>query len=115
MARVLLARQLLSDSGRVAAMSAANPEGHAFKNDGYTVLFVQNGGEIPAEITVRSGYYRGLKLEDRVVMVESGACIFLGPFDPKVYNQQDGEDAGHVLVDYAATDDVHVAVLQMPS
>ncbi len=115
MTRVSLARQLLSDSGLVAAYSPAVAEGHTFENNGRAVLHIKNDSESPLEVTVRSGYIRsGLKLADRVVSVAPGASVFIGPLDQQIYNQTDG-GAGQVYVDYSATEGVTVAVLLMPS
>jgi len=113
--RVSLARQLLADTGLVAAYSPAVAEGHTFENNGRAILHVRNDSEEQVEITVRSGYVRsGLKLADRIVTVAPGASVFIGPLDPVVYNQTDG-GAGQVYVDYSATEGVTVAVLLMPS
>lgn len=115
MARVSLARQLLADTGLLAAYTPAVVEGHAFENNGKAILHIRNNAGSPVDVTIRSGYVRsGLKLADRVISVAAGASIFVGPLDPQVYNQTDG-GAGQVYVDYSATEGVTVAVLLMPS
>lgn len=114
MVRVSLARQQLSDSGLMAVYSAANADGHSVENSGKVVLHVKNDSEEPVVVKVLSGYIRsGLKLADREVTVAAGTAIFIGPFDPVVYNRTDG-GAGQVYVDYSATEGVTVAALLIP-
>lgn len=114
MARVSLARQLLSDAGLVAAYSPAMVEGHTFENNGRAILHIRNDGLSPVNVTILSGYVKsGLKLADRVIAVAADTSIFVGPFDPTVYNQSDG-GAGQVYIDYSSVEGVSIAVLLMP-
>jgi hypothetical protein len=52
-------------------------------------------------------------LADRVITVAANTDIFIGPFDPSIYNQTDGL-AGQVAIDYSAVDGVSIAALLMP-
>lgn len=114
MARVSLARQLLSDTGLLASYSAVAVEGHAFENNGKVLLHVRNDSPTDLTVTVRTGYVRnGLKLADRLVTVVPGAAVFIGPLDTTIYNQTDG-GAGQVYVDYSSVEGVTVAALLMP-
>lgn len=114
MARVSLARQLLSDAGLVAVYSLAAAEGHAFENNAKVVLHVRNGSGLELSVIVRAGYTRsGLKLADRVVTISAGGEAFIGPFDTTTYNQTD-DGAGQVYVDYSATEGVTVAAIMTP-
>lgn len=114
MSRMSLARQQLSDIGLSAAYSPAVAEGHAVENNGRVVLHVCNDSEEDITVTILSGYVRaGLKLADRVVVVEAGRQKFIGPFATDIYNQFDG-GAGQVYVDYSATEGVTVAALLLP-
>lgn len=114
MARVSLARQQLSDTGLVAAYSPAAPEGHAVENNGKVILHVKNDSEVDVTVTILSGYtVNGLKLADRIVTVPAEKSAFIGPLDPKIYNQTDGM-AGQVAIDYSAVEGVSVAALLMP-
>jgi ABC-type molybdate transport system ATPase subunit len=114
MSRVSLARQLLSDTGLIAAYSPAAAEGHAVKNNGKVILHVCNYSEQDITVTVLSGYIRaGLKLADRVVTVESGEGKFIGPFAIDIYNHCNG-GAGQIYVDYSAVEGVEVAALLFP-
>jgi len=114
MARVSLARQQLTDTGLLAAYSAAVAEGHSVENNGKVILHVRNDSQAEVTVTVRAGYVRqGLKLADRLVTVAAGTAVFVGPLDTTTYNQTDG-GAGQVYVDYSAVDGVTVAVLLIP-
>lgn len=114
MSRVLLARQLLSDTGLSAAYSPAADEGHKVENDGRVFLHVLNYSENDITVTVLSGYVRaGLKLADRVVEVGAGEEKFIGPFATDIYNQTDG-GAGQIYVDYSEVEGVTVAALLFP-
>lgn len=109
-----LARQQLSDTGLIAAYSAAAPEGHTVENNGKVILHIVNASAADVTVTILSGYVRaGLKLADRVVTVQAGKSAFLGPFPPDIYNQSDG-GAGQVYIDYSATEGVTVAALLVP-
>ncbi|MEW6048484.1 MAG: hypothetical protein AB1609_18740 [Bacillota bacterium] len=111
MARISLARQQVSDSGLLAAYSPAQPEGHSVENDGRIILHVRNGSQEPVTVTILTAYVRaGLKLADRVVEVAAGGEVFIGPLEPDVYNQPDGQ----VYMDYSATEGVEVAALLVP-
>ena len=111
MARVSLARQQVSDSGLAAVYSPAQAEGHSVENDGRIVLHVCNRSGQPITVTVQTAYIRaGLKLADRVVEVAAGGAVFIGPLEPDVYNQPNGQ----VYVDYSATDGVEVVALLVP-
>lgn len=114
MPRVSLARQQLSDTGLVAAYSPAVAEGHAVENNGKVILHVKNDSEVDVTVTILSGYtVNGLKLADRVVVVPAGKSVFIGPLDPKIYNQSDGL-AGQVAIDYSSVEGVSVAALLIP-
>jgi hypothetical protein len=114
MSRVSLARQLLSDTGFLAAYSPAAETGHKVENDGKVFLHVRNYSEDDIIVTILSGYVRaGLKLADRIVEVCAGEEKFIGPFDPDIYNQTDG-GKGHIYIDYSAVEGVTVAALLFP-
>jgi len=115
MARVSLARQQLSDTGLLAAYSPAVTDGHAVENTtGKLILHVKNASVVDITVTIRSGYsVNGLKLADRVITVAANTDMFIGPFDPSIYNQTDGL-AGQVAIDYSAVDGVTIAALLMP-
>ena len=114
MARMSLARQQLSDTGLAAAYSPATEEGHSVENNGKVILHIRNGSEANVNITIKSGYsVNGLKLSDRVITIEAGSAVFIGPLDTSIYNQTDGL-SGQVAIDYSAVDDVSIAALLMP-
>lgn len=113
MSRVRLPRQQLSDSGLTAAYSPASSTGHAVPNDGKLVLHVRNAGSVDCTVSVRTGYVRrGLRLENRQVVVAGRSHAFIGPLEADMYNQIEG-GIPVALIDYSAVQDVTVAALQM--
>lgn len=113
MERTSIARQQVSDTGLLPAYSPALRDGHAVENSGgKLVLHVRNAGEEPVVVTIRSGYEaRGLRLQDREVVIAGGSSIFIGPLDPAVYNQP---ASSQVHIDYSQVDDVETAALLVP-
>lgn len=113
MARVAIARQMVSDAGLAPVYSPANPDGHSVENSGgKLVLHVRNNGEEDLILTIRSGYaVNGLKLEDRRVTVPGGSWQFIGPLQAELYNQP---GTSEVWIDYSVTDGVEVAALLIP-
>lgn len=109
MARISLARQQLSDIGLKAAYSPATKEGHSVENDGKIALHVRNNSEKTVSVTIATAYVRaGLKLSDRVVEVQPKANVFIGPFPPDIYNQDDGR----VHINYSDPESVEVSILK---
>jgi len=110
MDRVNIARQQISDAGLKPAYSPAVEGGHCVENsEGKVVLQVCNMREDDITVTIRSGYtMNGLKLQDRVVTVPAASCVFIGPFEPSIYNQPGTK---HVWIDYSAVEDVEIAAL----
>lgn len=115
MARVLIARQLLSDAGVSIVYSDAAADGHKVENtDGKVFLHICNYGSQDIAVTVRTSLVvAGLKLPDRVVTVETGTEKFIGPFRPEIYSQVE-DSKRYVYVDYSSTDAVTVAALMIP-
>lgn len=112
MARVSIARQQVSDAGLIPAYSPASLDGHQVENNGKVILHVCNTSEVDVTVTIRSGYtVGGLKLQDRQVTIPPATCVFIGPFDPQVYNQP---GTAQVWIDYSAADGVDVAALLVP-
>ena len=113
MARVAIARQMVSDAGLVPIYSPANPDGHSVENSGGKLLLhVRNCGEKDVVVTIRTGYtVSGLKLEDRCVEVPAGGERFIGPLNPQVYNRPDSSE---VWLDYSGTEYVEIAALLIP-
>lgn len=113
MTRVSIARQQISDAGLIPAYSPAAADGHQVENStGKVILHIRNGGTEDVTITIRTGYtVSGLKLQDRQVTVHAGGSVFVGPFDPQIYNQP---GTSQVWWDYSAVDGVDVAALLIP-
>lgn len=114
MARVSLARQILTDTGLETAYSPAVEEGHKVENDGRVFLHVLNNSEEDIAVTILSGYVKaGLKLADRIVEIPAGTDRFIGPFVPDIYNQADSGKT-QIYINYSSTEGVEVAALLFP-
>lgn len=113
MARVSIARQQVSDAGLIPAYSPAAADGHQVENStGKVILHIRNSGPEDVTITIRTGYtVGGLKLQDRQVLAPAGSTMFIGPFDPTIYNQP---GTSQVWFDVAPVDGVEVAALLVP-
>jgi len=111
--RVSIARQQVTDAGLIPAYSPAVEEGHSVENStGRVILHVCNTNETEVTVTIRSGFtVGGLKLQDRQVVVPPATCVFVGPFDPNVYNQP---GTSHIWIDYSTVEGVDVAALLIP-
>lgn len=114
MARSALAVQTVTITGLNPSFTAANVDGHSIVNDGRTVLYVKNGGAGSVNVTIQTpGSVDGNAIADRVVAVPAGEDRIIGPFAPRVYNQQSGADAHAVYVDFSAVTSVTVAALRI--
>ena len=101
-----LPRQLLTDTGLKAAYSPAAEQ--SVTNNGKLILHIKNDSDTKVTVTLITGYTRnGLKLADRVVSIEAGETVFIGPLPIDVYN-----NSGNVLINYSHTEDVYIAALQ---
>lgn len=114
MARTNLTAQAVTSAGKVATYAAANVDGNMFVCNDKRVLHVKNGSGASVTVTVVTDVTRDgdLTLPDREVAVAAGAEAFIGPFDPNVYQQTSGADAGKVYVNYSAVTTVTVALLE---
>lgn len=107
-----IARQQVSDAGLIPTYSPAAADGHQVENDGKVILHICNTGTTDVKVTILSGYtVGGLKLQDRQVEIPPATCVFIGPFDPAVYNQP---GTAQVWIDYSAAEGVDVAALLIP-
>jgi len=80
-----------------------------FQNDGRSVVLAKLGGS-SANITVHANkQIDGLALPDRAVVLTSNRDRIIGPFDPDVYNNDDGE----VELEFSAVANLSIAVLRL--
>jgi hypothetical protein len=95
------------------SMAAANADGHMFTNSGETLFLVKNDDASSKTITVPTPRtIDGLAVADPTYVIPAGEEWCLGPFPPSTFNQPSGADQGKVYINYSATTDVTVAVIE---
>jgi hypothetical protein len=111
MARTALSKQQSLNNGLTPAFSAGDSaNGHSFVNDGHQMLYVKNGGGSSINVTISTtGKLAGLSLAALVIAVPNGQERMIGPFDPTVFNQADG----NVYADLSGATSVTVGVFQV--
>jgi hypothetical protein len=85
-------------------------DGEGWANTGREVLMVQNSGASPYTVTITSVAYLGRVGDITTYSLAAGEFAIFGPFDPKGWNQADGQvyvAGSNALVKFA--------VIQLPS
>lgn len=100
---------------RDSDLTAANTDGHAFENDGATVLLLVNTNASGRTITVQTpGTVDGLAVADLSISIAAGNVtvqrLITATFPRVIYNQSDRT----VYVDYSATAGLSVAAVRIP-
>lgn len=98
-----------SIAGVLVGNVAAAGGGDKFRNDGRTLLYVNNGGGGPINVTIDAQSIDGMPFEDPVVAVAAGAHKLIGPFPPRYFN----DAGGFVNVSYSGVSSVTVAAIQL--
>lgn len=102
---------LTADSADVAFNVAGTyTDGEGWANTGREVLFVWNTGASPYTVTISSVAYLGRVGDITTYSLAAGDIAVFGPFDPKGWNQADGQV--YCVGSNAA---VKFAVVQLPS
>ena len=79
-----------SDPTALGSLSVSDT--YQFINNGRLFIHVDNAGGSSCNVTITTFAKRhGLALADRVVAVANGVEKYIGPFDPEIYNNADGE------------------------
>jgi len=102
---------LAADSADLAFVVAGTyTDGEGWANTGREILVVWNSGASPYTFTVSSVAYLGRTGDITAYSLAAGEYAVVGPFDPKGWNQTDGQV-------YVAGSNVAVkfAVVQLPS
>jgi len=116
MARTEITPQTVVVAGVDPTHVAAIADGHKARNSGKLVLWVENGSGASIDVTIQTPLQQeGLDVAERVVAVPATDQKVIGPFNPRLYNRNDGTaDARMIYWDYSATTSVTVAVLRLP-
>ena len=78
------------DPAHTGSLSASN--NYKFRNDGRLFLYVTNGGGSDCDVTISTpGSEGGNAIADRVVVVTAGEDRMIGPFQPRLFNDPDGD------------------------
>ena len=100
--------QANSLAGLSPEFSAADAAGDTFRNNGRTLLHVQNGGAGAVTVTIESRKQCDQGYDHNVVAnVPAGETVILGPFRPERFN----DAAGLVSVAYSDEASVTVAAI----
>lgn len=80
-----------AQAGAAFAPAAAAGGGDEFANTGKEVAIIENGSGSSITVTAVSQIsVDGLALADQTVAIAAGATKAIGPFDPAVFNDDDG-------------------------
>lgn len=114
MARTALVPVAMADEGVVAALAAANVDGHSIPGGGGVRLLVKNGGGSSINVTIQTPATQGgLAVADQVVAVGAGVQKAIGPFDSRLYDRPSGAaDAGKVYVDFSDVTTVTILAME---
>ncbi len=105
MARTALTAAQIDTDGVVAALTAANADGHSIAYRDTLFLRVTNGSASSVTVTVQTPKtVGGLAVADRTVAVAAGATTYINLADADLYRQTDGA----VYVDFSAVTTVTV-------
>lgn len=92
MARTALTPQVPTAAGITPTYSAANVDGHSFRNSGRSILLVKNGSGASINVTVETpGTADGLNLPDMVVAVPAAAERMISLRNINLYKQANGD------------------------
>jgi len=101
-------------TGLNATYKSANTDGHMFVNDGRSLVHVKNASGSAVTATIETGATRdGYAIADQEVSVPAGEDRFIGPFPPRTFNVQSGDDRGKVKLTFSAITSVTVAFLKI--
>lgn len=107
-----LTPQAISRSGLTPSYSAATSGGDKVQVTGGSVfLHVKNGGgaSINVTVTAQNNTYRGRTLPDNIVAVPASGERMIGPFDPQI----DTDLNGQASLVYSAVTTVTVAAIRI--
>jgi hypothetical protein len=94
MARTVLAAETINTEGVEPTVEQGTADGHAFPNNGRTIIRLTNTGAGAHEITFQTtGNLDGLAVADRIIEVPPGEVREVGPFAATVYGST-------VLIDF---------------
>ena len=103
--------QIITPTGIVpTAFTPAQVEGHYFPNNGATFILVTNGSGSPINVTAVSALVvEGLAVADSVVAVAAGATKLIGPFNPTIFNDENG----NMMVTFSAVTSVTCSIISL--
>lgn len=105
MARTAITAAQIDSDGVVAALTAANVDGHSVVHRENLFLCVLNGSGSPITVTVQTPKtVGGLAVADRAITVAAGASAYISLDNADLYRQSDGA----VYVDFSAVTTVTV-------
>jgi hypothetical protein len=111
MARTALTvQQIDRTAGIVPALAAVSANNNKFANDGRCFIDVANGADAPITVTFQTpGSVNGLAIADPAIAVANGVTRRFGPFEPGIFNQDDGM----VYVDFSSPTTITTGVFRL--
>lgn len=92
------------------AFTPGQVEGHYYPNNGATFLLVTNGSGAPIDVTAISQLtVEGLAVADSVVAVGAGVTKLIGPFNPTIFNDENG----NMTVTFSAVTSVTCSIISL--
>lgn len=106
-----LTTQEVDADGLTASYDAADDGGDEFPNSSTAFVHIKNDGASSIDATIVSQYEArpGVGPEDIVITVAAGEETLAGPFNPRVFDNVDG----NVEITYSDVTDVTVAALSL--
>lgn len=101
--RDVITPTVISDAGTTMTLAAASGDGHKFPNTGREFVVVTNDYTATVTLTIiTGGQAGGIAIDDVDVSLSAGASKIVGPFNPAIFNQNSGSDAGRIYLDWSA-------------
>lgn len=112
MARTELSVQTIDNDGMTPSYEAANADGEEFANNGDVFIHMKNGSGGAIVATFKTpATVSGVSIDEVEVTISAAGEEMVGPFDPAVFNQADG----NVDVDFDGVTSLTIAALKLPS
>ena len=108
--------EAIAKTGLEPTLVSADVSGDFFNNDGQTFLFVENGAtDVVVTVTAQNTSaskpgFGDLTFTDNVTTVTASTQEFIGPFEPSIFNDGNGD----VQVTYDDISNVTLGAIRLP-
>ena len=112
MARTELTAQTIDNDGMEPSYESANGDGEEFANDGNVFIHAKNASGGAIVLTFKTpATVSGVDIDEVEVSIPAGEERMVGPFDPAVFNQSDG----NVDLDFDGVTSLTIAAFKLPA